>query len=69
MSKLSIYHELFIILQDADKKGLSKISKEVTNLAQKAKQSSLKPQDYEVLRMFATNLGDFFILKLNKCTF
>lgn len=34
--------------QDADKKGLSTISEEVKNLAQKAKENSLKPQDYEV---------------------
>lgn len=34
--------------QDADKKGLSSISEEVKNLAQKAKENSLKPQDYEV---------------------
>lgn len=34
--------------QDADKKGLSTISEEVKNLAQKAKEKSLKPQDYEV---------------------
>lgn len=36
------------MLQDADKKGLSSISEEVKNLAQKAKENSLKPEDYEV---------------------
>lgn len=35
-------------MQDADKKGLSKIADEVKNLAQKAKENSLKPEDYEV---------------------
>lgn len=35
-------------LQDADKKGLSKISEDVKNLAQKARENSLKPDDYEV---------------------
>lgn len=35
-------------LKDADKKGLSRISEEVKHLAQKAKENSLKPEDYEV---------------------
>lgn len=35
-------------LQDADKKGLSTISDEVKKLAQKARDNSLKPEDYEV---------------------
>lgn len=35
-------------LQDADKKGLAKIAEEVKHLAQKAKENSLKPEDYEV---------------------
>lgn len=35
-------------LQDADKKRLSEISEEVKHLAQKAKENSLKPEDYEV---------------------
>lgn len=39
-------------LQDADKKGLSKIAEEVKHLAQKAKDNSLKPEDYEVGSMF-----------------
>jgi len=34
--------------QDADKKGLSTIGEEVRFLAQKAKENSLKPEDYEV---------------------
>lgn len=41
-----------INLQDADKKGLSKIAEEVKHLAQKAKDNSLKPEDYEVGSMF-----------------
>ncbi|GFZ04276.1 dihydrolipoamide acetyltransferase, long form protein [Actinidia rufa] len=40
---------LFVpVIRDADKKGLSKISNEVKILAQKAKENSLKPEDYEV---------------------
>jgi pyruvate/2-oxoglutarate dehydrogenase complex dihydrolipoamide acyltransferase (E2) component len=35
-------------LQDADKKGLSRIGEEVKQLAQKAKENSLKPEDFEV---------------------
>ena len=35
-------------LQDADKKGLAKIAEEVKHLAQRAKDNSLKPEDYEV---------------------
>lgn len=34
--------------QDADKKGLGTIAEEVKQLAQKARDSSLKPADYEV---------------------
>lgn len=37
-----------MISQDADKKGLSTIAEEVKHLAQKAKDNSLKPEDYEV---------------------
>lgn len=36
------------IFQDADKKGLSGIAKEVKHLAEKARENSLKPEDYEV---------------------
>lgn len=44
-----------VIVQDADKKGLSKIGEEVKHLAQKAKENSLKPEDYEasILMMFS----------------
>lgn len=37
-----------VSLQDADKKGLSKIAEEIKHLAQKAKDNSLKSEDYEV---------------------
>jgi len=37
-----------VLLQDADKKGLSTIAEEVKHLAEKAKDNSLKPEDYEV---------------------
>jgi pyruvate dehydrogenase E2 component (dihydrolipoamide acetyltransferase) len=36
------------MLQDADKKGLGTIAEEVKQLAQKARDNSLKPADYEV---------------------
>ncbi|KDO65142.1 hypothetical protein CISIN_1g008996mg [Citrus sinensis] len=36
------------VIRDADKKGLSTIAEEVRQLAQKAKDNSLKPQDYEL---------------------
>ena len=39
-------------LQDADKKGLSRIAEEVKQLAQKANEGRLKPEDYEVRRIF-----------------
>lgn len=38
----------FRFLQDADKKGLATIADEVKQLAQRAKDNSLKPEDYEV---------------------
>lgn len=41
----------WLYLQDADKKGLSKISEEVKQLASKAKENTLKPQDYEVIEV------------------
>ena len=44
-----------LILQDADKKGLSKIGDEVKHLAQKAKENNLKPEDYEVGIDFVTH--------------
>ena len=37
-----------LVLQDADKKGLGTIAEEVKQLAQKARDNSLKPADYEV---------------------
>lgn len=46
-----IYLTQPFILQDADKKGLSRIAEEVKQLAQKAKEGSLKPDDYEVSAM------------------
>ncbi|KAK9109886.1 hypothetical protein Sjap_017946 [Stephania japonica] len=42
-------HGLFVpVVRDADKKGLSKIVDEVKSFTQKAKENSLKPEDYEV---------------------
>ncbi|KAK9109910.1 hypothetical protein Sjap_017970 [Stephania japonica] len=35
------------VVRDADKKGLSKIADEVKSFKQKAKENSLKPEDYE----------------------
>lgn len=52
-------------LQDADKKGLSGISEEVKKLAQKARENSLKPEDYEVnsvLCCFDEQEQDFFMV-------
>ncbi|KAK9109915.1 hypothetical protein Sjap_017975 [Stephania japonica] len=41
-------HGLFVpVVRDADKKGLSKIADEVKSFTQKAKENSLKPEDYE----------------------
>ncbi|KAL1530995.1 dihydrolipoyllysine-residue acetyltransferase [Salvia divinorum] len=55
---------LFVpIVRDADKKGLSRISKEVKNLAQKAKENSLKPEDYEGGTFTVSNLGGPFGIK------
>ncbi|CAN4106518.1 unnamed protein product [Withania somnifera] len=51
------------VVRDADKKGLSAISEEVKNLAQKAKESSLKPQDYEGGTFTVSNLGGPFGIK------
>ncbi|KAK9109843.1 hypothetical protein Sjap_017903 [Stephania japonica] len=42
-------HGLFVpVVRDADKKGLSKSADEVKSFTQKAKENSLKPEDYEV---------------------
>ncbi|XAR67600.1 Dihydrolipoyllysine-residue acetyltransferase [Bertholletia excelsa] len=55
---------LFVpVIQDADKKGLSKISEEVKLLAQKAKENSLKPEDYEGGTFTVSNLGGPFGIK------
>lgn len=51
------------VVRDADKKGLSSISEEVKNLAQKAKENSLKPQDYEGGTFTVSNLGGPFGIK------
>ncbi|XP_059641459.1 dihydrolipoyllysine-residue acetyltransferase component 3 of pyruvate dehydrogenase complex, mitochondrial-like [Cornus florida] len=55
---------LFVpVIKDADKKGLSKIAEEVKNLAQKAKENSLKPEDYEGGTFTVSNLGGPFGIK------
>lgn len=51
------------VIRDADKKGLSKISDEVKNLAQKARENSLKPEDYEGGTFTVSNLGGPFGIK------
>ncbi|OAY53174.1 dihydrolipoyllysine-residue acetyltransferase component 2 of pyruvate dehydrogenase complex, mitochondrial [Manihot esculenta] len=51
------------VVRDADKKGLSKIAEEVKRLAQKAKENSLKPEDYEGGTFTVTNLGGPFGIK------
>ncbi|RWR78109.1 dihydrolipoyllysine-residue acetyltransferase component 2 of pyruvate dehydrogenase complex, mitochondrial-like protein [Cinnamomum micranthum f. kanehirae] len=55
---------LFVpVIRDADKKGLSKIAEEVKHLAQKAKDNSLKPEDYEGGTFTVSNLGGPFGIK------
>ncbi|KAK9109883.1 hypothetical protein Sjap_017943 [Stephania japonica] len=49
-------HGLFVPV-DADKKGLSKIADEVKSFTQKAKENSLKPEDYEGGTFTVSNLG------------
>ncbi|KZV45753.1 dihydrolipoamide acetyltransferase component of pyruvate dehydrogenase [Dorcoceras hygrometricum] len=51
------------VIRDADQKGLSKISDEVKRLAQKAKENSLKPEDYEGGTFTVSNLGGPFGIK------
>ncbi|XP_065866753.1 dihydrolipoyllysine-residue acetyltransferase component 2 of pyruvate dehydrogenase complex, mitochondrial-like [Euphorbia lathyris] len=51
------------VVRDADKKGLSKIGDEVKLLAQKAKENSLKPEDYEGGTFTVSNLGGPFGIK------
>ncbi|KAK9109864.1 hypothetical protein Sjap_017924 [Stephania japonica] len=51
-------HGLFVpVVRDADKKGLSKIADEVKSFTQKAKENSLKPEDYEGGTFTVSNLG------------
>ncbi|CAL0326079.1 unnamed protein product [Lupinus luteus] len=55
---------LFVpVIRDADKKGLSAIGEEVKQLAKKAKDNSLKPQDYEGGTFTVSNLGGPFGVK------
>ncbi|KAK3007442.1 hypothetical protein RJ639_014989 [Escallonia herrerae] len=55
---------LFVpVIRDADKKGLSKISEDVKLLAQKARENSLKPEDYEGGTFTVSNLGGPFGIK------
>ncbi|XP_021892273.1 dihydrolipoyllysine-residue acetyltransferase component 2 of pyruvate dehydrogenase complex, mitochondrial-like isoform X2 [Carica papaya] len=55
---------LFVpVVKDADKKGLSKIAEEVRYLAQKAKENSLKPEDFEGGTFTVSNLGGPFGIK------
>ncbi|WOK97160.1 dihydrolipoyllysine-residue acetyltransferase [Canna indica] len=55
---------LFVpVIRDADKKGLSAIAEEVKIVAQKAKENSLKPQDYEGGTFTVSNLGGPFGVK------
>ncbi|OAY80145.1 Dihydrolipoyllysine-residue acetyltransferase component 3 of pyruvate dehydrogenase complex, mitochondrial [Ananas comosus] len=57
-------HGLFVpVIKDADKKGLSTIAEEVKQLAQKAKDNSLKPEDYEGGTFTVSNLGGPFGIK------
>ncbi|KAF5188908.1 Dihydrolipoyllysine-residue acetyltransferase component of pyruvate dehydrogenase complex [Thalictrum thalictroides] len=51
------------VIRDADKKGLSKISEEVKYLAGKARENSLKPEDYEGGTFTVSNLGGPFGIK------
>uniref|UniRef100_A0A0D6QWL4 Acetyltransferase component of pyruvate dehydrogenase complex n=1 Tax=Araucaria cunninghamii TaxID=56994 RepID=A0A0D6QWL4_ARACU len=55
---------LFVpVVKDADKKGLSVIAEDVKNLAQKAKEGTLKPADYEGGTFTVSNLGGPFGIK------
>ncbi|KAM0945593.1 putative dihydrolipoyllysine-residue acetyltransferase [Dioscorea sansibarensis] len=57
-------HGLFVpVIRDADKKGLSTIAEEVKHLALKAKDNSLKPEDYEGGTFTVSNLGGPFGIK------
>ncbi|KAK9109860.1 hypothetical protein Sjap_017920 [Stephania japonica] len=57
-------HGLFVpVVRDADKKGLSKIADEVKSFTQKAKENSLKPEDYEGGTFTVSNLGGTYGIK------
>ncbi|KAL6848480.1 hypothetical protein ACP4OV_021774 [Aristida adscensionis] len=57
-------HGLFVpVIRDADKKGLGTIAEEVKQLAQRAKDNSLKPVDYEGGTFTVSNLGGPFGIK------
>ncbi|EPS60455.1 hypothetical protein M569_14348 [Genlisea aurea] len=57
-------HGLFVpVIRDADKKGLAKIADEVKSVAQKARDNSLKPEDYEGGTFTVSNLGGPFGIK------
>ncbi|AQK59746.1 Dihydrolipoyllysine-residue acetyltransferase component 2 of pyruvate dehydrogenase complex mitochondrial [Zea mays] len=57
-------HGLFVpVIRDADKKGLGTIAEEVKQLAQKARDNSLKPADYEGGTFTISNLGGPFGIK------
>ncbi|KAK9109905.1 hypothetical protein Sjap_017965 [Stephania japonica] len=52
-----------LVIKDADKKGLSKIVDEVKSFTQKAKENSLKPEDYEGGTFTVSNLGGTYGIK------
>uniref|UniRef100_A0A0E0LJM8 Acetyltransferase component of pyruvate dehydrogenase complex n=1 Tax=Oryza punctata TaxID=4537 RepID=A0A0E0LJM8_ORYPU len=57
-------HGLFVpVIRDADKKGLGMIAEEVKQLAQRARDNSLKPEDYEGGTFTISNLGGPFGIK------
>lgn len=57
-------HGLFVpVVRDADKKGLGTIGEEVKQLAQRARDNSLKPKDYEGGTFTVSNLGGPFGIK------
>ncbi|KAF7105646.1 hypothetical protein CFC21_106428 [Triticum aestivum] len=57
-------HGLFVpVVRDADKKGLATIADEVKQLALRAKDNSLKPEDYEGGTFTVSNLGGPFGIK------
>ncbi|KAK9109850.1 hypothetical protein Sjap_017910 [Stephania japonica] len=57
-------HGLFVpVVRDADKKGLSKIADEVKSFTQKAKENSLKSEDYEGGTFTVSNLGGTYGIK------